>query len=140
MTIQMKATNIFVNLPVNNLIKSMNFFKKLGFTFNKQFTDKNAACLVLGKNLYAMLITKKFFKKFTKKKISDAKKSTEVLVALQLKSKSEVDLLIKKARNAGGKNYLPPTDYGWMYGNNFLDPDGHQWEVFFMNPKKMPKG
>ena len=133
------ATQIFTNLPVKNLKKSMGFFTKLGFKFDAQFTDKNAACLILGKNIYAMLITHNMFKKFTKKKISDAKKQTEVLLALQVKSKQEVNSLIKKARNAGGKGYLPPTDYGWMYGNNFIDPDGHQWEVFFMDPKKMPK-
>ena len=133
------ATQIFANLPVRDLKKSMLFFTKLGFKFDKTFTDKNAACLILGKNIYAMLITHKLFKTFTKKKISDAKKQTEVLLALQVKSKKEVDSLIKKARSAGGKAYLPPTDYGWMYANNFIDPDGHQWEVFFMDPKKMPK-
>ena len=133
------VNQIFANLPVKDLKKSMVFFTKLGFKFDKTFTDKNAACLILGKNIYAMLITHKLFSTFTKKKISDAKKQTEVLLALQVGSKKEVDSIIKKARSAGGKGYVPPMDYGWMYSNNFIDLDGHQWEVFFMNKKKMPK-
>lgn len=131
-------SNIFVNLPVKNLKKTVAFFKHLGFTFNKQFTNDDAACLVLGKNHFAMLITEKRFKDFTKKRISDAKKTTEVLLALQVASRKKVEEIFKKAMAAGGKEYRKSDDYGWMYARVFADLDGHQWEIFYMNPKKIP--
>ncbi len=132
------ATCIYVNLPIKNLKKTMMFWKKLGFSFNAQFTDKNAACLVISKNIFAMLITEKLFKTFTRKKISDAKKQTEVLLALQVRSRKAVDAMAKKAMSAGGKVYRT-DDIGWMYTKCFMDPDHHQWEVFWMNEKQMPK-
>lgn len=133
------AKAIFVNLPVKNLNKTIAFFKALGFKFNKEFTDKKAACMIIGKGMFAMLITEPFFKTFTKKPIGNAKKSTEVLIAIQLNSRSEVDSMVKKAVKAGGSLYRKPDDHGWMYAHAFADLDGHQWEPFYADYKKRPK-
>ncbi|RJQ15692.1 glyoxalase/bleomycin resistance/extradiol dioxygenase family protein [Candidatus Woesearchaeota archaeon] len=133
------AKQIFVNLPVKDLSKTIKFFSTLGFTFNPKFTDKKAACMIIGENIYSMLIVEKFFKTFTPKKISDAKKTTEVLLALAVESRKKVDEIINKAVKAGGKEPRKPQDHGWMYGRSFEDLDGHIWEVFYMNERKMPK-
>jgi len=129
-------TQIFVNLPVKNLNKSMMFFKKLGFTFNKKFTNKNAACMIITDDIYSMLVVEKFFKTFTNKKISNAKTSTEVLLALSFESRKKVDEISKTAVKAGGKVTRKPVDHGWMYGQTFEDLDGHIWEAFWMDEKK----
>ena len=133
------AKQIFVNLPVKDLDKTMAFFKKLGFTFNPTFTDKNAACMIIGEDMYAMLILEKFFKTFIKKEISNAKKSTEVLIALSLNSKKEVDHMMSRAIKAGGNESRKPQDLGWMYSRSFEDLDGHIWEPFNMDESKRPK-
>lgn len=133
------ATEIFINLPVNDLEKSITFFKKLGFTFNMQFTDDKAACLILGDNIYSMLLTKAMFESFTNKPVVDAKRFTEVLIAIDVESKSKVDEMVKNAVAAGGKIYREPQDYGWMYQHSFEDLDGHQWEVLFTDMSKLPK-
>jgi len=133
------SKNIFVNLPVRDLNKSMDFFSKLGFTFNPQFTDDKAACMIIGENIYAMLLLEQFFKTFTKKEISDAKKSTEVLIAIDTESREKVDEMINKAVKAGGSIYNNPQDHGWMYGHSFADLDGHQWEVLYMDEDAIPK-
>ncbi|MCK7590496.1 VOC family protein [Subsaxibacter sp. CAU 1640] len=127
---------IFVNLPVEDLKKSMDFFKSLGFTFNEQFTDEKAACLEIGDNIFAMLLTKPMFQGFTKKPVADAKKSTEVLLALEVESIEKVNSIVKKAVEAGGNTYMEPQDHGWMYQHGFEDLDGHQWEVFFSDISK----
>ncbi|OGC50888.1 extradiol dioxygenase [candidate division WWE3 bacterium RIFCSPHIGHO2_01_FULL_40_23] len=133
------VSQIFVNLPVKDLNKSVEFFTKLGFKFNPKFTDKNAACLILGKNIFAMLLIKKFFKTFTKKEITDTKKSKEVINALAVGSRKEVGELVHKAVKAGATTPRDPQDYGWMYGWGFADLDGHLWEVFYMDESKMEK-
>ena len=133
------SKNIFVNLPVKDLSKSMEFFTKLGFKFNPQFTDDKAACMIIGENIYAMLLLEKFFKTFTKKEISNAKKSTEVLIAIDTESREKVDEMINKAVKAGGSIYNNPQDHGWMYGHSFADLDGHQWEVLYMDEDAIPK-
>ena len=134
------ATQIFVNLPVKDLKKTMDFFGKLGFSFNPVFTDENAACLVISENIYAMLLVEKFFKSFIPgKEISDARKSTEVLTALSAGSRQEVDELVGKAVAAGGSEYRQVQDYGWMYGRAFQDINGHIWEVFHANLDAMPE-
>ncbi len=130
---------IFVNLPVKDLTKSIAFFTKLGFTFNPQFTDDKATCMIISENIFAMLLVEERFKDFTKKKISDAKKSTEVLIALSADSRKNVDELVKKAVAAGGSIYMPSQDHGWMYGHSFADLDGHQWEVFYMDEERALK-
>jgi uncharacterized protein len=128
------ATKIFVNLPVKDLPKSKDFFGKLGFKFNSQFTDDTAACMILGENAYSMLLTHAKFKEFAPKAIADATKSTEVLVALSCENRGQVDELVAKAVAAGGSTYSKPKDYGFMYGHGFQDLDGHVWEVFYMDP------
>ena len=132
---------IFVNLPVKDLTRSMDFFTKLGFTFNLQFTDEKAACLIINEgSIYAMLLTEPMFKNFTKKEIADATKTTEVLIAIDIETKEKVDELVKKAAEAGGSIYADPQDHGWMYQHGFADPDGHQWELLYMDETKVPKG
>lgn len=131
-------TKIFVNLPVKNLDKSKTFFEKLGFNFNKQFTDENAACLVISNDIYAMLITKKFFKRFTKKTIANATKTTEVLIALSTDNRAKVDELADKAIASGGKSHREPEEQGWMYSRSFEDPDGHIWELLYIDESKIP--
>lgn len=124
---------IFVNLPVKDLQRSIDFFTGLGFRFNPQFTDDKAACMVISETIYAMLIVESFFKTFTNKKISDASKSTEVLNALSFESRAEVDELADKALNSGGSPNTETQDHGWMYGRSFQDPDGHIWELLYMD-------
>ena len=130
---------IFVNLPVKDLNKSIEFFTKVGFSFNPQFTDENATCMVMGENIFAMLLTEQYFATFISKEISDAKKVSEVITALSLGSREEVDSIMDKAFKAGGKQYKEPIDYGWMYNRNFEDLDGHQWEFFYMDMDAMPQ-
>jgi len=132
------ATKIFVNLPVKDLKKTMDFFSKLGFKFNPMFTDENAACLVI--SIYAMLLVEKFFKNFIPdKEICDARSSAEALVALSTKTRQEVDEVIKKVLAAGGSEYRQAQDYGWMYGRAFQDIDGHIWEIFYIDMNSMPE-
>lgn len=128
------ARKIFVNLPVKDLKKSMDFFSKLGFTFNQQFTDETAACMVVSGDIYVMLLTQSKFKSFTAKQICDATKTTEVLVCLSSESRDEVNELVRKAVAAGGTTYKEPEDHGFMYGHGFQDLDGHIWELAYMEP------
>lgn len=124
---------IFVNLPVKDLQRSIDFFTGLGFRFNPQFTDDKAACMVISETIYAMLIVESFFKTFTTKKLSDASKSTEVLNALSFESRAEVDGMADKALKSGGAPNTQTQDHGWMYGRSFQDPDGHIWELLYMD-------
>ena len=128
------ATHIFVNLPVKMLDKSMAFFKALGFTFNPQFTDETAACMVIGENIFAMLLTEKKFKEFTKKEIADATRTTEVLTALGVESKAEVERIFHAALKAGATEANAPQDHGFMIVRSFSDLDGHIWEIMWMDP------
>jgi uncharacterized protein len=128
------STKIFVNLPVNDLDKSIAFFTSLGFTFNPQFTDETATCMIVGEDIHVMLLTHAKFKQFTPKSICDATKSTEVLVALSLESREKVNEMVRKAVAAGGTTYAEPKDYGFMWQHGFQDLDGHIWEVFYMDP------
>jgi predicted lactoylglutathione lyase len=124
---------IFVNLPVQDLKRSMSFFSDLGFTLNKQFTNEKAACLVISDEIYTMLLTKKFYKTFIRKEIADSAKVNEVIVALSCESREEVDSIMAKALAAGASEYRDPEDQGWMYGRSFEDLDGHLWEVGYMD-------
>ncbi|MCH1640043.1 VOC family protein [Paenibacillus timonensis] len=130
--------NIFVNLPVKDLQRTMKFFQGVGFEFNPQFTDEKAACLVIGENIFAMLLTEEFFKSFTKKEIPDTAGYSEVIVALSADSRGQVDEIVNKALASGGKPYSDPVDHGFMYTWSFQDPDGHLWEVMFMDPSAVP--
>ncbi|WP_166920588.1 VOC family protein [Flavobacterium poyangense] len=131
-------TEIFLNLPVKDLKRSMAFFTELGFTFNLKFTDDKAACLEIGENIFAMLIVEEFFKTFTNKEICDTSKSTEFLTALSVENREKVDEIITAVVKAGGTEYMEARDYGWMYQKGFLDLDGHHWEVFFMDESQVP--
>jgi len=134
------ATKIFVNLPVKDLDKSVEFFTKLGYTFNPQFTDETATCMIVGEDIFVMLLTREKFQTFTPKEISDATKSTEVLVSLTADSREKVDEIVRKAVAAGGSTYNEPQDYGFMYQHGFQDLDGHIWETFFMEPSAIDQG
>ena len=129
------ATKIFVNLPVKDLKKSVNFFTKLGFKFNPEFTDETATCMIVTEEIFVMLLTEKKFKTFTPKPICDATKSTEVLVCLSFDNRETVDELVRKAVSAGGTTYNEPKDHGFMYGHGFQDLDGHIWELISMAPR-----
>ena len=128
------AKQIFVNLPVKDLRRSVTFFTALGYTFNPQFTDENATCMIVDDNIFVMLLVEPFFKTFTKKAVADATKSTEVLVCLSCDSRAEVDDLVRKARAAGGTTPSEPQDHGFMYQHGYQDPDGHLWELVHMEP------
>ena len=131
---------IYVNLPIKDLSKTTNFFSHLGFEFDPRFTDDKAACLIIGENIYAMLLKEEFFKTFTNKQIVDAKNNTEVLLALRVDSREDVDQMISRARKAGGSVPREPHDHGFMYEHAFEDLDGHIWEVFYMDPNARPNG
>lgn len=130
----MIATQIYVNLPIKDLKKSVEFFTKLGFTFNAEFTNDKATCMIVGENIYAMLLTESFFQTFTGKPIADATKSTEVINCIALESKEAVDNMVKAAVAAGGAAPRPVTDHGFMYQHGFEDIDGHIWELVYMRP------
>lgn len=130
----MANSMIFVNLSVADLPRSRAFFEALGFSFNPQFTNDQAACMVVSPHIYAMLLVPSHFAGFTPKPIADAHACTEALVALSCDSREEVDRLCGAAFAAGGRRYKEPQDLGFMYGWGFEDPDGHLWELFWMDP------
>ncbi len=131
---------IFVNLPVKDLESSKAFFARLGFGFEPKFTDEKAACMVIGENIFAMLLVEKFFQGFTRKPVADATRSTEVLVCLSCESRAEVDQLVAQAVAAGGAAPRAPQDHGFMYGHGFEDLDGHVWELVYMEPGTQAHG
>jgi len=126
------ATNIFLNLPVRDLQKSVKFFTHLGYSFNRHYTDESATCMIVAENIYVMLLTEERFKQFTPKAIADAHKMTEVLVCLQLESRQAVMDMVNKAVEAGGSIYKEAQDHGFMYGHGYQDLDGHLWELVHM--------
>lgn len=132
----MMVKQIFVNLPVADLKASIAFFTRLGFTFNPQFTDETGTCMIVGENIFAMLLTRERFAGFAPHPPADARAATEVLLALQLGSREAVDAMVREAVAAGGNTYSAPLDHGFMYQHGFQDLDGHVWEVFQMNPQK----
>ena len=132
------VNQIFLNLPVKNLPETMAFFTELGFEFNMQFTDENAACLILGDNIFAMLLTEPFFNTFTTKRIADTATTAAAIFAMSVDDRHKVDAMIASAIQAGGHESRPAQDHGWMYGRSFTDLDGHNWEVFFMDASAMP--
>jgi len=125
---------IFVNIAINDMQKSQDFFKKLGFTFNPDFTNEQGACMVISDDIYAMLLTRDFFQGFTGKPLVDAKEATEVLICLSCESRAEVDDLVARARAAGGAVPREPQDHGFMYAHGFEDLDGHIWGLVHMAP------
>jgi predicted lactoylglutathione lyase len=135
----MKARNIFVNLPVSDLKKSRAFWSELGFSFNEQFSDDNAICLILNEEcMFAMLIGHEMFATFTNRPIAD-NNCTQVLLAIDVGSREKVDELVGKALQLGATRYRNPEDHGWMYYDTFADPDGHQWEFMFADLSNLPQ-
>jgi predicted lactoylglutathione lyase len=133
------ATQIFVNLPVKQLDRSVQFFTQLGYRFNPQFTDANATSMIVADDIYVMLLVEEFFKTFTHKELCDAQRSTEVILALSMDSRAQVDELVAKAVAAGATTPFPPKDYGFMYQHGFQDLDGHLWELCHMEPNAGPQ-
>lgn len=133
------AKQIFVNLPVKDLKRTVDFFTKIGFEFNPQFSDENATCMIIGENIYAMFLVEPYFSTFISKPIADALKACEVINAFGVDSRAQVDEIADKAIAAGGKNYKEPEDHGWMYGRSFEDPDGHLWEFSYMDMSALPQ-
>lgn len=133
------STQIFVNLPVSDLKKSMAFYESIGFTNNPQFTDETAACMVLSDSIFVMLLTHDKFKQFTPKTIIDGKKTIGVINALSVDSTDKMNQLMDKALQAGGNEYRDAVDYGFMQQRSFEDLDGHNWEVFYMDMSKFPQ-
>lgn len=133
-----RAKQIFVNLPVQDLKKSVEFFTKVGFEFDANFTDESATCMIIGENIYAMLLVEERFQSFISKKISNAADTTEVIVALSVDSREQVDSIVQAALDAGAKPSNEPQDHGFMYGWSFQDLDDHLWEVSYMDLSAFP--
>jgi predicted lactoylglutathione lyase len=127
----------FLNLPVSDLQRSVDFWTELGFAFNPQFSDDNAACMVVSDLACVMLLGEKFFATFTSKQVADATRQTEVITAFSAESRDEVDRLADLALAIGGSPAQDPQDEGFMYGRSFHDPDGHLWELVWMDPAAM---
>lgn len=123
---------IFINLPVESVSDSRNFYTGLGFSVNEQFSNEEAACVIIADNIFVMLLAKPFFSGFTDKAIADARSTTEVLNCLGCESRERVDQLVKLAEQHGGKVHREAKDQGFMYGHGFEDPDGHIWELVYM--------
>jgi hypothetical protein len=132
------SMQIFVNLPVRDLDKAKAFFNALGYAVNPQFTDANAACLVISDTIYVMLLVEPFFQGFTRKPLCDARTHTEVLLCLSVDSRSGVDAMVARALAAGGREPMEAKDYGFMYQRGFEDLDGHLWEVVHMDENGPP--
>lgn len=127
------ASQIFLNLPVKNLDNSVAFFTKLGYTFNAQFTNENATCMIVNEHIYVMLLVEPFFKSFITKKVADATKTAQMLIGLSFDSKDAVNEMVNKAIEAGAVEARDPQDHGFMYTRAFNDLDGHIWEMFWMD-------
>jgi len=125
---------IFVNLPVNDVDTSKKFFTELGYTINPQFSTDDCACVVISDTIIAMMLSKQRYSDFTKKEIADATRTSEVLLCLSAESREKVDELVDKALATGGSASGETQDHGFMYGRAFDDPDGHTWEVMWMDP------
>ena len=125
---------IFVNLPVTDLARSTAFYEAIGGDKNPQFSDETATCIVLSETIHAMLLTHDKYRQFTSKPIADAHSTSEVLICVSADSKDGVDAMVGQAVSAGGKGDPgPKQDFGFMYGRSFEDPDGHHWEVMWMD-------
>lgn len=129
---------IFVNLPVSDVEKSKAFHIALGHSINPKFSDQNAACVVVSESIYFMVLKREYFQTFTDKALCDTGTHIQTLLALSMDSRAEVDSLIAKAIAAGGAEVGSPRDYGFMYQRNFADPDGHVFEIFYMNEAEFP--
>jgi uncharacterized protein len=132
------AKQLYLNLPVKDLDKSVAFFTALGFSFNPDFTDENATCMIVNDDAFVMLLKEGFFTTFTSKPIADTTGSTEAIMAFSVASREAVDETIRTALTSGGTPSQEAQDYGFMYNHSFQDPDGHLWEVMWMDPAGPP--
>lgn len=130
------ARSIYVNLPVADLDKAVEFFAAVGFTFNPEFASDDATCMIVDQRIFVMLLTEERFATYTPKPVADARAGTEVLVCLQLECRADVDDMVQRAVEAGGRTYREPEDHGFMYGHGFEDLDGHIWELIHMRPEE----
>ena len=133
------SRKIFVNLPVERLDRSVDFFTKLGFTFDPRFTDEDATCMIVSDEAFVMLLVESRFKDFTTKALCDATTQTEAILALSVESREQVDELADKALAAGGSPANDPMEMDFMYGRSFQDPDGHLWELIWMDPSALER-
>lgn len=134
----MNITDIYVNLPVKDVQKTREFWTKLGFPINEQFSDDKAVCVVMKENhIYTMFLKEEFFQTFTNRPFAKGD-TTQVLLAIGVNSRDEVDHMVKKAIENGGSKYSEPVDYGWMYQSSFADINGHQWEVMHGDVSQIP--
>ncbi len=131
---------IFPNLPVHDLKRSMEFFARLGFEYDRRFTDDKAACMTINPQAHVMLVTEDFIQSFTTRKLCDTREHFETMIALSCASRAEVDELAERALANGGAPSRPPQDYGFMYGRSFKDPDGHEWSLMWMSPEAVARG
>ncbi|MBM9506369.1 VOC family protein [Actinacidiphila acididurans] len=131
-------SKIFVNLPVTDLTRSIRFFEALGWSFDRRFTDERAGCLVIGDDIFVMLLTEPFFASFTKKSIADTSDSTEAIIALSEDTRDEVDRIADAALAAGAVEAQQTQETSPMYTRSFYDLDGHHWEIFWMDPASVP--
>jgi predicted lactoylglutathione lyase len=129
----------FVNLPVKDLAKTTEFFTKLGFSFNQQFSDENVKCMIISEEAYAMLVAEPFFKGFTQREVADTSRSSEVIVGLSAESREQVDDLADRAVAAGAQGLGDPLDDGVMYMRGFRDLDGHQWSFLYLDLSALPE-
>nr|WP_170312111.1 VOC family protein [Paenibacillus sacheonensis] len=127
-------------MPVKDIKKSVHFFNDVGFGFNAQFTDENAACMVISEHIFVMLLSEPYFQTFTKKPVSDASAGTEVILAISASSRESVDEIVYKALSSGGQISNDPQDHGFMYAWSFQDVDGHLWEVIYMDESAVAQG
>jgi hypothetical protein len=134
------ARMIFPNLAVKDLDRSVAFFSELGFSFDPRFTDENAAAMIVNEQAVVMLLTESMFEGFTTKELVDPTKQTEAIIALSEESREAVDALVDKALEIGGSPANEPMELDFMYGRSFDDPDGHLWEVFWMDPAALERG
>jgi predicted lactoylglutathione lyase len=134
------SRKLFVNIAVSDLDRAVGFFTGLGFEFDPRFTDETATCMLIGEDAYAMLLVKDRFQDFTQKEIAGPSAQTEAILALSAESREEVDALVDRALATGGSPANEPMELGFMYGRSFQDPDGHQWEVFWMDPVAAEQG
>jgi predicted lactoylglutathione lyase len=136
----MATNNIFVNLPVEDLERATSFYTALGYTVNPNFSDEKAANIRLSDSIYLMLLVKPYFSTFTDREVVDPRRSAEVLNSLGVDSREEVDAFAAKAVAAGGAELGDPEDYGFMYSRDIEDPDGHAWQIMWMDPVAAENG
>jgi predicted lactoylglutathione lyase len=135
-----KKRRLYINLPVRDLQNSVEFFRQLGFKFDRRFTDDRSACMIVNDHAHVVLLSEPFFQTFTKREVCDRQSHTESMVACSCGSRAEVEELTTKALDAGGKRAMDPVDLGFMYGASFYDLDGHHWEMVWLDNRRRVSG